>query len=223
MQTQPGLSDDADTYLTDVIAHLEDVDAADREDLITPIRQRLTELSEQGADRHRIEQIFGPPAAAAADLREGAGLPPRPGSTGASARGSLVSWLVELSRRSPIAPVVDYVRSLAPAWWAARGLLLFAAALAILDQGGAAYDLHTLGGYRSALQGPATPHLNPLWLAFPLLAMIASIIVGRVAARLPRPLQLVVAGLDVLAVVALLAWPTWWMGPAFAFYSGIVS
>lgn len=224
MQTHPGLPDAADAYLADVMAHLQDVDAVDREELITPVRQRLAELSEHGADRRRIEEVFGSSAAAAADLREGAGLPSVPRVTGTPpARQSLAAWLVGLSQRAPIAPVIDYAASLAPAWWAARGLLLFAAALAIFDQGGEDYDLHTIGGYRSALQGPATPHLTTWWLALPLLAMIVSIIVGRYTARLPRPLQLLVAGLNVLAVFALLAWPTWWMGPAFAFYSGLVS
>ena len=223
MRTHPGLPDAADAYLADVMAHLEDVDAVDREELITPVRQRLAELSEHGADRRRIEEVFGSSAAAAADLREGAGLPPAPMVTGTPARRSLATWLVGLSQRPLIAPVIDYARSLAPAWWAARGLLLFAAALAIFNQGGTDYDLHTLGGYRSALQGPATPHLTAWWLALPLLAMIASIIVGRVTARLPRPLQLLVAGLNILAVFALLAWPTWWMGPAFAFYTGLVN
>jgi hypothetical protein len=32
-----------------------------------------------------------------------------------------------------------------------------------------------------------------------------------------------VAALNVVALVLLIAYPTWWLAPAFAYYSGLVS
>lgn len=54
------------------------------------------------------------------------------------------------------------------------------------------------------------------------MAVVASILVGRLTPRLPGLLRRLPLLLNVVAVVALLAWPTWWVGPSLAYYSGLV-
>lgn len=54
-----------------------------------------------------------------------------------------------------------------------------------------------------------------------LAAVVTSVVLGRCAGRLPHPVRLAMTALDVLAVFTLLAYPTWWMGPAFAYFAAL--
>lgn len=220
MQTQPKAPAATQDYLSAVHEQLADLDPDARLDLVAPVEQRLLELPEAANTRDRIEELYGPPAALAGELRTAAGFPDAPADSSAKPPQTVTNWLGAQTSRRPLVYIVDYLRSLRPAWWALRGYLLFAAALAAASQGG--YRLHTLAYYTQAFDR-ADPHLTWLWLLGPVAAIIASIVLGMLTPRLPRVLQVVVVLLNVVAVVALVAWPTWWMGPAFAFYSGLVA
>lgn len=211
----------ARAYLDALHRHLADLDPADRADLTAPVEQRLADLTEAGEGPRQIERQFGRPGELAADLRAAAGYPPPPtGHTAVPA--STAQWLREQSRRPTTAAVIRYLASLRPAWWAARGYLLVAGVLAAVTQGGG-YRLHTLGSYKQAFDDNTPPRTSSLWLLIPVAAVTASIIVGHLTPRLPRPAQLLVVGLNAAAVLTLLAYPTWWMGPAFAFFTGLVN
>jgi hypothetical protein len=58
-------------------------------------------------------------------------------------------------------------------------------------------------------------------VAIPLLAIGASIALGVSTPRLPPTGRWIVVALDVAAVVVLLAFPTWWMPPAGAYFAGL--
>ncbi len=209
-------------YLDAVHRHLVDLRPEDRADLISPVEQRVIDLgAADGGDEH-IERHFGTPAQLAAELRTAAGYPPPPTGRAVSGPVSTTAWLGQQASRPAAAAVITYLTSLRPAWWAVRGYLLVGGVLAVSSQGGG-YRLHTMGSYKQALLDTTEPHLTRTWLLIPVLAVLASIVLGHLTPRLRRPVQLLVVGLNAAAIVTLLAYPTWWMGPAFAFFSGLVT
>lgn len=93
--------------------------------------------------------------------------------------------------------------------------------LAILTQGlhilrgGAGSQLHTFGYYQLAFVSPGANEGHPAYLLIALAAVIASVGLGRTAPRLPVPARLLLGALDLAAVFTFLAYPTWWLAPAF--------
>lgn len=219
-ETLPAFAQD---YLAALDHRLADLRTDERTELTTPVEQRLTDLvrEDDNGGRDSIEQQFGSPEQLAAELRAAAGHPPvRPDRVAAPI--NTAEWLRLQAPRPPIAAVVHYLASLRPAWWAARGYLLVAGVLAAVSQGGG-YRLHTIGSYNRAFDQGQTIHSTGLWLLIPLAAVVASVVLGHLTPRLPQPGRLLVAALDAATVLILLAYPTWWMGPAAAYYTGLVS
>jgi hypothetical protein len=203
------------TYLDEVRHHLRDLAPDDRAELTAPVEQRLRELAGGPAD---IERQFGRPAELAAELRSSAGYPydaPMPGGP------PLLDWLRNRSNHPVARPVITYVLSLRPAWWAVRGYLVLGGVLASL--GSQKYRMHTIGYYNQVFDSSTPPHGNVLWVVVPLAAILASIVLGVLTPRLPPAARAAVIALDVVAVVALLAFPTWWMPPAGAYFAGLVN
>lgn len=166
--------------------------------------------------------VLGPPAVFAAELRHAAGFPPVHQSPGPSG----LAWLLAQGRRPVVHGGVAYLVSLRPAWWAARGYLIVALGLAALSQGGG-WGLHTIGSYSQVYEVRGEHSrttwawsVSP-WLLLVLSAVVASVAVGLNSSRLRPWGRLAVAALDVLAVIALLAYPTWWLGPAFAYFTNL--
>jgi len=205
------------TYLDEVRRHLADLPADDRAELTAPVEQRLVELFARGGGPVDVERQFGSPVQLAADLRSSAGYPPPAAPSSGSWFGT---WLQRTSADPRVAAVIGYVSSLRPAWWAARGYLVLGGVLAVL--GPEKYGLHTIGYYHQLFVDALPPHGNVLWVAVPLLAIGASIAVGVRTPRLPRTARWIVVALDLAAVVVLLAFPTWWMPPAGAYFAGLV-
>lgn len=203
------------TYLDEVRHHLRDLSPDDRAELIAPVEQRLRELTGGPAD---VERQFGRPAELAAELRSSAGYPNDPSSPGGS---WLLDWFRETSRHPAARPVISYLVSLRPAWWAARGYLVLGALLASL--GSQQYGLHTIGYYNQVFMDATPPRGNVLWVVVPLTAIVASIVLGLLTPRLPPLSRWLVMALNGVAVIALLAFPTWWMPPAGAFFAGLVN
>jgi hypothetical protein len=204
------------TYLEEVRRHLGDLPGDDRAELTAPVEQRLVELFARGADPVDVERQFGSPAQLAADLRSSAGYPPPAAPSGGSWFGSR---LQRTSANPWVAAVIGYLFSLRPAWWAARGYLVLGGVLAVL--GPDKYGLHTIGYYDQLFVAATPSHGNVLWVAIPLLAIGASIALGVSTPRLPPTTRWIVAALDLAAVVVLLAFPTWWMPPAGAYFAGL--
>jgi hypothetical protein len=200
-------------YLDELRSRLADLPPTERSDLLAPIELRLAESGEVDPRR-----VFGSPAELAADLRSAAGH--EPGLPAPLAGASVTAWLRARFDSGVLAHVRGYVRSLRPAWWAARGYLLVGGALAVL--GSEKHGLHTIGYYRQIFTDEPPPHPTAAWLLVPLAAMVASILLGVRTARLTAPGRLAVLALDGAAVVVLLAYPTWWLAPAFGFFGGLV-
>lgn len=96
------LPEDAQRYITAVRTELDDLSPVDQGPLLEDLTGHLRELST--AERRRPESLLGPPAAYAVQVRESAGLPPR-----------------------PVEPPAGLDDSAAPsavrAWWTTRALL----------------------------------------------------------------------------------------------------
>jgi hypothetical protein len=103
-----------------------------------------------------------------------------------------------------------------------RGYLLLAGVLAAISQGGG-YGLHTLGSYRQVFTDGHGAHASLGWLLIPAGAVVASIVAGLMTERSPAFVRLLLAGLNIATIVLVIAYPTWWMPPAFASYAGMVS
>jgi hypothetical protein len=208
----------ASDYLAAVRDHLAGLPAEEQSDLLLPVEQRLLELPAEELSARRLAELFGSPQQLAADLRTAAGHPEGPVPAAAVEPSWVRRWLITQAARPRLAPAFQYLDSLRPAWWALRGLLLVSAGVAALDNGG--WRLHRLGLYLEPFGGT---QIRPalFWLLFPV-AVVASILVGRLTPRLPGLLRRLPLLLNVVAVVALLAWPTWWVGPSLAYYSGLV-
>jgi hypothetical protein len=203
-------------YLDEVHRHLADLDPDDRTDLTAPVAQRLVELTGRDGDPADIERQFGTPEQLALELRRSAGYPP---PAAASTGGWwLAAWTREAARRPLVAAALGYVVSLRPAWWAVRGYLVLGGVLGAL--GPEKFGLHTIGYYNQVFDHSTTPH-SVLWVALPLAAILASIVLGLRTSALPPSARWLIVALDVAAVITLLAFPTWWLPPAGASVAGL--
>ncbi len=205
-------------YLAAVDDQLSDLAPTAHAELVAQVEDRLRELR----PNEDAAAVLGPPAVFAAELRHFAGFPPTQQPSSQSRAG----WLQAQARRPVPHAVFAYLGSPRPAWWAARGYLLVALVLAVLSQG-SGWGLHTIGSYSQVYDvrgehalGRWAWSISP-WLLLVMAAVVASVALGLGTHRLPPPARLTVAALDALAVVALLAYPTWWMAPAFAYFSNL--
>jgi hypothetical protein len=216
------LSPESQDYLEAVRHRLSDLPTSDRSDLLDQVEQRLRDLDASG-EPSAIQGRLGQAADVAADLRAAAGFPPAPALTEFSTRGRTGAELLRFAARSRAArPAIGYVMSLRPAWWAIRGYILLAGILAAISQGGG-YRLHTLGSYREAFTNASSTHISQAWLLVPVGTIIASIVLGLMTGRSPAPVRLLTTALNVVTVALLIAYPTWWLAPAFASYAGLVT
>lgn len=207
-------------YLNEVHRGLADLAVDDQTELLSQVEQRLIELDRDPEDSATIDGLLGNAQQFAADLRSAAGLPPRTLPDDTRPAPSTADWLREVSKRPAPQAVLTYLRDLRPAWWALRGYLLVALVLAVLSQGGG-YQLHTFGGYSTALTTDGPGHASSLWVLVTVAAMLASIFLGRLTRALPRSAATLVIALDMAAAFTFFAYPTWWLGPAFRAFSGL--
>lgn len=216
------LSPGAQTFLETVRGQLCDLSPSDQADLIEQVEHRLQDL-DASDEPNAIETHLGEPADLANDLRAAAGFSLVPTQLNSAARASSsLDTLRAVAGHRVMRPVIRYLDSLRPAWWAVRGYLLVAGVLAVISQGGG-YRLHTIGSYTQASRDTTPIHPNLVWLLIPAAAVVASIALGLTTSRLPRTARLLVAAMNIVAIALLLAYPTWWLAPAFAYYSGMVT
>jgi hypothetical protein len=172
-------------YLAAIREALDDLPAEERDDLIEDLEAHLYEvLAESGGAT--LEVSLGSPTAYAAELRASAGLDP--------AAGGDASWLVRLERRVPTSrllqdlrgrldrPVVretwQFLTTLRPAWWVARGWVSVFVIVLVVDgaQSGRSETLLLLPTYfGTALLA---------WIVTAV-AVVVSVLIGRRTARFP--------------------------------------
>lgn len=216
------LTPPAQRFLDAVRRHLDDLSPSDQADLLEQVELRLRDLDASG-NPDAIEAILGPPARLAHDLRTSAGYPPATSASPGRAAPSTLDNLRDALNHPLARPVTGYLTSLRPAWWAVRGYIVVAGILAGISQGGG-YRLHTIGSYKDALVDTTQAvHFTRIWLLIPIAAIIASITAGMLNARLPRAGRLLITGLNIATVILIAAYPTWWLAPAFAYYTGLVN
>lgn len=214
------LSPESQNFLVAVRRHLCDLPVPDQADLIEQVEQRLRDL-DASRDPRAIQAHLGEAAEVAADLRTAAGFAAAPALIESSPRAdSSAEILRAVARYRAVRPVIDYLVSLRPAWWAIRGYILLGGFLAAISHGGG-YRLHTIGSYTQALTGTASSHASPAWLLPPAGAIVASIALGAATARFYPAIRLLVTALNLGAIALLIAYPTWWLAPAFAYYAGL--
>lgn len=208
----------AHSYLAAVDALLRDLPRSEHAELFADIEARLADLQ----PGHPPTEALGEPAVFVAELRRAAGFDPTPVSSAQTDRVGTGAFVRTVTAREPVAAVIDYVRSLRPAWWALRGYLLVATVLAAISAGGG-FGLHALGYYHQA-QDVRAEHVSGgvLWFAIVLVAVVCSIVVGRLDHRLTVLLRLVVVLANVVAVFTFVAYPTWWLAPAFGYFTSMV-
>ena len=208
--SQETLSPQSRDYLAAVRSKLADLPAADQSDLLEQVEQRLRDLDASAEYRGM-----------AADLRAAAGFPAAAVPAQASPfAGTSADLFRSVARSRAARPGIDYVLSLRPAWWAIRGYILLAGILAAISQGGG-YGLHTLGSYRQAFTGASPVHTSLPWLLIPASAVVASVVLGLLTSRFRPPVRLLVTAANIVTVALLVAYPTWWLAPAFAHYAGL--
>lgn len=124
--TAPTAPDRIRDFVADVATHFDDLPVAERQELLDDLEQHLLELAAEDEDGLAAELTS--PAAYAAELRHSAGLPADPGSRRPSALHRLADrWAARfraLRDRPGIAPVVDFLPELRPAWWVVRAWAL---------------------------------------------------------------------------------------------------
>lgn len=186
------------SYLLAVREQLEDLPADERSALLEDVEAHLADLHDEGVP---IADRLGSPVAYAAELRASSGLPARdePGEAArrladrvastAVAQRAAAAWS-RLSARSEYAAVRDFLPDLRPGWWVLRGYLAVAV-LSWLDYDGGDSDIPIPQPGGSAIVG----------LLLVLLAVIASVRLGRG----PRPrhgsVRLAMVGANVVLVV----------------------
>jgi hypothetical protein len=120
--TTTTLDDRARRYLDEVRGHLADQTDDERDELVEDLARHLHELS--ATDDRPLEEVLGPPAAFAAELRASAGIPPEAPTAFTDGSGSLRS-LVDTVAAHPWTEATEaFLVELRPAWWIARGLLV---------------------------------------------------------------------------------------------------
>jgi hypothetical protein len=172
-------------YLAAIREALGDLPAGDRDDLLEDLEAHLHEVvAESGGAT--LESSLGSPTAYAAELRTSAGLAPSPEGA--------VPWLRRVGRRVPVAklrqelggrldqPVVretwQFVTTLRPAWWVARGWVSVFVLVLVVDgaQSGRSEKLLLLPTYSGT---------GLLAWIVTAVAVVVSVLIGRRTATFP--------------------------------------
>jgi hypothetical protein len=178
----------AQDYLDAVERELIDLPAEERAELLEDLSLHLSELQQEGDDRS-LESRLGSAADYASELRSAAGLPPRTASPRVRLR-SLRRAGRQLWSSGAARETRTFLPTLAPAWWVLRGYLVVL--LPALRHTSRSHDFPVPAPYNSRALG----------IALVIVAVLASIAVGR--RKLPRPAALLMIALNlVLAAAAL--------------------
>ncbi len=175
----------AQEYLEAVERELLDLPGEERAELLEDLSLHLSELQEDGDDRS-LESRLGSAADYASELRSAAGLPPR--TAAARPHVSLRRAARRLWSSAPVSHVRAFLPTLAPAWWVLRGYLVVL--LPALRHISRSRDFPVPAPYNS----------RPLGIVLVLVAVLASIAVGR--RKLPRPAALLVVALNLVLAAA---------------------
>ena len=159
-------------YLAAVRAALDDLPAAERDDLIAEVEPSILDAaSDTGGN---VSARLGPAEDFAAELRTAAGLQAPPRGAAEKLR------LLDAARRLARDPRMQELRRLVPVWWVVRAYLLVAA-------------IALAAGVSWSLRYFLVPHLSTAWLG--LLAIAAAVVLSVwIGLRTPWANRLVVLG-----------------------------
>jgi hypothetical protein len=136
VSTFTGERSEIDAYVDAVKAHLDDLAADEREEVLDDLRTHLAEVAAESDEP--LARRLGPPDAYAAELRTSAGYGPA-----ASRRRR--SWR-DLVEHPSLASVRAFVPELKPGWWVARAAAIVAALAVWNGATRADFPLPSLGG-----------------------------------------------------------------------------
>jgi hypothetical protein len=178
----------AQQYLLEVERELADLPADERGELLEELAGHLAAL-EEDPDEAPWESRLGAPADYARELRAAAGLPPRATPALSWLAAASTGWARAKSWRG-VQEVRAFVPQLRPGWWVLRGYLVVL--LPALRGKDAVRDFPV----------PAPLDSHALGVLLVALAVVASVLVGRV--RLPRPVAagVLAANLALLVLAA---------------------
>jgi hypothetical protein len=168
-------------YLADLRLHLEDLDPAERAEVLDELADALREVAAE--DDRPLREVLGPPAEYVAAYRASAGLESVPSGPRGRLRARVESTKATL-RAQPWWPRVhELAVLLRPAWWTLRGVVLAVALLTTIWP-------RSQGDVILSLPG----------MLFVVAAVTASMAVG--GGRRDGALRLAVIGVNVMALVA---------------------
>src|SRR5687768_14902524 len=123
MSTQT-LTSEAERYLAEVRAQLDDLPEEDRIELIDDVSQHLAAIVEEGSDTD-LRVRLGAPITFANEMRLAAGLDPRGDEAIPPPEPSrLRRWVTELWAHRWTRAARQFCSDLAPGWWVLRGVLI---------------------------------------------------------------------------------------------------
>jgi len=154
------IDDEVGRYADAVLAELSDLPVDERADLVEDLGHHLAEVAAEG-EGTLVAQL-GEPAAYAAELRASAGLGAQPSrrSWGQQLRTARADAAARARSLPGVGPVLDFLPSLRPAWWVARGPLLVGA-FAVLAYGPLAPVPTFLAAVAAAVASVAVARARP--------------------------------------------------------------
>ena len=180
------------TYLAGVAAALDDLPRGDREELIEEVEEHLADLA--GESAAPLTSRLGEPEVYAAELRASAGLPPRERASRAALSRTVGVARAAVMAQPWVRPVLDFLTSLRPLWWVARGWLLVSL-ISVVQWG-------SWGAWSQRL--PVVPHVGSglMGLLAVLAVAVVSVQIGRRAWG-PRGRRLLIGVNTVLALAVI--------------------
>lgn len=187
--TAPVTSPEAVAFLDAVRQELADLPADERTELLEDLEQHLLAVQAEGDERSLTTRL-GTAADYAAELRAAAGLPPRESLVRRRRSLPVRRKLTQLLASPSVREVRGFLPTLLPAWWVLRGYLVVLLPC-----------LWNISGSRD-FPVPAPLGSKALGVAAVLGAVVLSVTIGR--RRLPRPVTVLIAVLDLALAVAAL-------------------
>lgn len=134
----PTATDDIRAFVAEVATYFDDLPPHDRDELLEDLEQHLRELAVE--DDAALAAELTSAAAYADELRRSAGLPERPDVDGRPSRRRRVLDAVaerwqRVARQPQVAPVLEFLPQLRPAWWVLRAWVLVVTVAMVLGGG----------------------------------------------------------------------------------------
>lgn len=192
MTTQT-LTPEAERYLSEVRHELDDLNEEDRAELLEDVTQHLAAIVEEGPDTD-LRARLGEPTSYANEMRVAAGLNPRAGEAAPAATPSTLRRLTAgVWEHRWVRGARQFYSDLAPGWWVLRGILI----------AGLPFWAGMDAGDHIPIPAPGEERIAGVTLM--VLAIAASVALGKLGRRGKRRTPFVYAGAALTALVILAA------------------